>query len=309
MKTCLKQFTEIKNEVEYNYFKDIIELTQILMEKPMDEEIIEKIKSFREKNKHQDCDDILFDLLNYYATIARPTFRQSIIESFSQLNFKEFFITKIPKLRPNFFDYFYQKKVILFKDDDKEDEYNTNDNDMDLFITIYEPGTLKYIIKEDDIESFKNIVNNCQTEFDYGQTLEVSDNCPEYYVKMKKKEISLLSLAAFYGSIKIFNYIYINNRMELAFQDILIAPFAIAGGNLNIIHICEQNNLCNFNSCLKQSIMFHRYEVSDWLLTNYSCETISIRRTLQSYNFQAFLFFSLNEKIKTNSYDNVFFNC
>ena len=72
-----------------------------------------------------------------------------------------------------------------------------------------------------------------------------------------------------------------------------IVKYAVVGGNKEIIHILEQNNI-SFDSCFEVSVQYHRYEVSDWLLTHYKCEEFDITKTFDYHNLKAFIFLKEN---------------
>ena len=65
-----------------------------------------------------------------------------------------------------------------------------------------------------------------------------------------------LEVSALFGSVKCFKYLMISG--EEANEN--ICKYAIAGGNIEIIHICEQNGL-QFDNCLDVSSFYHRYEL------------------------------------------------
>ena len=177
-----------------------------------------------------------------------------------------------------------------------------------FFFSVYEPDSLKYILKEDDLEAFKQYIYDINSKskfpFDYEQMISINYQCPSFYVENNQNSISLNKFAAFYGSTKIFDFISAN----LQNLGPKIEKYVIAGGNKHIIQTCVQENI-SFDFCFEQSIRFHRYDISDWLLINYNCETIDYKYILHSYNFQALLFMAINDYDITKSYTNFFNSC
>ena len=101
--------------------------------------------------------------------------------------------------------------------------------------------------------------------------------------------IHTLKFIAFYGSVKSFKYFLLNDA-EISSN---LNKYAIAGGNLEIIHIVEQRGI-KFDNCLTTSIIFHHNSIANWLMDNYECETIKFETALEAYNFQVFLFLYYN---------------
>ena len=82
-------------------------------------------------------------------------------------------------------------------------------------------------------------------------------------VMYSRTKFTYLQLMALFGSLNCFKYAISTDAYDI--ND--IAKYAVAGGNKEIIHILGQN--VSFDSCFEVSVKYHRYEVSDWLLTNH----------------------------------------
>jgi ankyrin repeat protein len=77
---------------------------------------------------------------------------------------------------------------------------------------------------------------------------------------------TLIQVAAFFGAIKCFNLL-LSLGAELRAVDHsnrTVPHFAIAGGNIEIIRLCQQHDL-DFIGALHVAIRFHRNEFFDWL--------------------------------------------
>ncbi|OHT08525.1 hypothetical protein TRFO_22955 [Tritrichomonas foetus] len=74
-----------------------------------------------------------------------------------------------------------------------------------------------------------------------------------------------IACAAFFGSIKCFKYLLMNgSRLELS-----IESFAVSGGNLEIIHICQQHGYNHFSGTMFSCIKYHRYDIFEWIIQNF----------------------------------------
>ena len=103
--------------------------------------------------------------------------------------------------------------------------------------------------------------------------------------------ISLLDLCCLLGSNNCFKYFYTNDCEPSPKAN----EYCIIGGNFEIIQILNYHNIINFNNCIKTSIEYHQYSISDWLLANYQTESISESDCIRNYNFQFLLFNHYNE--------------
>ena len=79
--------------------------------------------------------------------------------------------------------------------------------------------------------------------------------------------------------------------------------FAVSGGNLEIIHLCEQKGL-EFEDCLIVSSFYHRFEIFEWLNTHFNYEEIPLAELIEFFNEPLFYSYSLsgsNVEIKDKS--------
>ncbi|EAY17172.1 hypothetical protein TVAG_303920 [Trichomonas vaginalis G3] len=81
------------------------------------------------------------------------------------------------------------------------------------------------------------------------------------------------------------------------------APYAVFGGNLELIENLEANKI-KFDNCLEYSIATHHNDISDYLLMKYKCEEIDANLCLQYFNIKAFYFCLQNGLTKTPFYEN-----
>ena len=120
------------------------------------------------------------------------------------------------------------------------------------------PSNLARAIRNDDVEKFQEI--SSQANFDFNQTIK-----PSLYERcsfINKEDVSLVDYAAFFGSIKCFRFLLLNGqKIKSTFK------YAVAGGNLEIIHHCEQNQT-SFERSYQAAIEFHRNDIFYYLYEN-----------------------------------------
>lgn len=111
------------------------------------------------------------------------------------------------------------------------------------------------IIKNDDFDAFQNL--SSQTKFNLKEEIEMT-----FYLKNSfLKKASLIEISAFYSAIKIFKFLIMSNVTVSS----NLAEYAVAGGNFEIIHICEDYN-CDFKNTPQIAIRFHRNDIFYWLI-------------------------------------------
>ena len=157
--------------------------------------------------------------------------------------------------------------------------------------TIYPIDSIEYFIKEDDITMFMNYLANNVT-LNLNNLLDSNHQYSFNFIPSPKR-ILPISLSVFYGSIKIFKYLIMN---EACLQE-NTPIYATAGGNRDIIQLIIQQG-GNFDNVFYFSVIHHRYDLSDWLLLNYECEKIPLSCCLTSFSYDAFVFLVINKKCK-----------
>ena len=69
-----------------------------------------------------------------------------------------------------------------------------------------------------------------------------------------------------------------------------ICKYAIAGGNMEIIHLIEQKGM-KFENCLEIAVEYHHFELFEWLNTHFEYEPITIHKCLEYYNIPVFYYY------------------
>ena len=129
----------------------------------------------------------------------------------------------------------------------------------------------------DDLKSVQSMVlNNLQFDF----------KC-----KFEPEDVNLLDIAAFYGSIKCFRYLLLNDS---PFSDD-IGAFAVAGGSIEIIKLIEAIDMNRLDTavCCRASIVFHRYYILFHIIKDlhYQPNAFDVETSINSLNFVAYAFF------------------
>ena len=163
----------------------------------------------------------------------------------------------------------------------KPPDYDAKKNSL---YDIYKKESLHYILQEDDFESLKKYMTLKKIE----KELILPYNSPMYQ-QTKKRNVLLLGFCAYYGSINCFKFLLSMKHV----LDSSAVEMSIAGGNQDIIKIIEQNGH-SLNTQFTRSVQYHHYEISEYLLSHYKCESFSLSLAMQYYDFRSFLFLILN---------------
>ena len=167
-------------------------------------------------------------------------------------------------------------------------EYNTNNPLEYKKFVLY---SIENVFKEDNPQKF--IEDSAKPSFSFEYVMKDAF-VPGIDSVLKTDKLSYMQLIALYGSIKCFKFAVLDNSFSID----NIEKYAIAGGNYEIIHILESKNV-SFDHCLEVSLIYHRYELFEWLCQHYKCEDIKLDQTIKWHNCNAFRYM-LN---KTNAID------
>ena len=153
-------------------------------------------------------------------------------------------------------------------------------------------------IKKDDITGFTNYL------FQTGKTISDFDmkndrfSYLSFFDTKDQRPKNPLDLSALYGSILIFKYCIMNNCIPT----LETCKYAIAGGNFEIIHLLEQKAL-SYDNCREISIAYHRYELTEWIETNYKHSPFDSLSVLWYLNFKALIYYEKQEEINCFNYE------
>lgn len=144
------------------------------------------------------------------------------------------------------------------------------------------------LIRNDDVHTFQSILSQSDEKNVLRSPIPLSSKIFEVnnYL-LAKSSLTFLNYAAYYGSVQIFKYIFSKLDTLGSIYDI---EYAIAGGNSEIIHIYEEYfneqkeenendedeeaankfRIRYLRTMLKASLYFHRNEITEYLISNYS---------------------------------------
>ncbi|OHT09025.1 hypothetical protein TRFO_22173 [Tritrichomonas foetus] len=143
-------------------------------------------------------------------------------------------------------------------------------------------------IRNDDLENFQKII--VLSNEDLNQLIPMS-----FYQRdtiFKNGHYNFIEYAAFYGAVKCFKFL-LKNMAPISHKkkDNLLGKCAIAGGNFEIIHLCQQEK-SSFLCCLEYAIKYHKNDVAEWLIDNNYDEILLKHSTdlcIRHYNIRVLL--------------------
>ena len=165
--------------------------------------------------------------------------------------------------------YFFNDIKNFIDDELREKIFNSIKNQEDSFDENRKIGEnetkICQLIRKDLIDEFISFVN--QNSLSLMMKIELSIFETNRFI-IKRKNPSLIEYAAFFGSIQIFRYLYLN-KVELT-QSLWL--YAIHGRNPEIIHILEEKQIVpsdvSYFECFDECIKCHHNEIADYIKLN-----------------------------------------
>ena len=193
-------------------------------------------------------------------------------------------------------DEFHEEKRVFFQN---IEELSNNDWELhkQLLREGNNPSSIAKAIRNDNVEILQEIAS--QSNFDFNQII-----LPSVYERVpfvNQKYVSLIDYAAFFGSIKCFKFLLLNG------SDLTRAiKFAIAGGNMEIIKLCEQNStptqdLCEMAIVSFQNDIFHYFYDRDPGIFDESHYSHFYKICVKHHNYDL-LFFLERKCVKINEH-------
>lgn len=134
----------------------------------------------------------------------------------------------------------------------------------------HNPDPIATLIRDDDVEKLQKLISQTNMQIDTKLNKTIFESC--VFLNNKIDPPSLIEYAAYFGSIKCFKFLY----QQLPALPKKISEYAVAGGDYEIIHLCEMKKAEFDSNCLNLAIRFFRNEILDYLEENFSFEkTIS----------------------------------
>ena len=137
------------------------------------------------------------------------------------------------------------------------------------------------LIRNDMIDEFITYVN--QTNLPLSSKIKPS--IFETNSFLIKKRPSLIEYSAFFGSIQIFRYLYLN-KIQLTPS---LWIYAIHSQNPELIHLLEENDVqpddISYEKCFQESIKCHHIELTNYIQNNLLVDKNKINENLVGYTF------------------------
>ncbi|KAH0793308.1 ankyrin repeat protein [Histomonas meleagridis] len=280
-----KLISDVRSTKEYEFLKETDEFIRLLFssQEKDEDDVIQKTIDYLKAHPTQTC--FLVKLLSYFTSV-RPKQWKFITKVYRTL------LAQFPDQASEIIHLstgsvlFYQLLSSQGIVESREGVSNMPKVNP-IIITVYSPDSLCYYIKEDELENFQNYLSKNPT-FNINQKIPSPQYTAPFYVCFELS-IDLLSLSAFYGSLQIFKYL-IEQNVQITKRCSL---YAVAGGHSDIINILKEKGV-SFSDCFYTSVQYHRYELSDLIITKYGQQKMPLCDTIYFYHYEAFLYSLLN---------------
>ncbi|OHT06850.1 hypothetical protein TRFO_25020 [Tritrichomonas foetus] len=147
-------------------------------------------------------------------------------------------------------------------------------------------------IRQDIIDEFVDIVSRTNLPLDSKIPYSLYERC--IYISDSP---SIIEYAAFFGAVDIFKYL-ITNKVRPSSN---LTYFAVAGGNIEIVHLCEQMK-CDFSDAVDAALLFHRDEILDYIFgLGYEYTKKSFLACIEGYNYGHF-YNVFNDQTECNNF-------
>ena len=177
----------------------------------------------------------------------------------------------------------------LEKGDDLFDENRMNGENEDYIC---------YLIRNDMIEDFIVYINKNNTSLSKSINPSIFESNPF----LLKNKPNLIEYSAFYGSIQIFKFLFMN-KIDLKPS---LWLYVIHGRNPDLIHFLEENHIkpkdTSFKECLNESLKCHHIELTNYIQNNLypnpnENEFYLFSKSYRYYNYSCFPKELINEYV------------
>lgn len=227
-------------------------------------------------------DDLTLILVQFQDQLTKYFENKSILNMYPFETFKFFILhfsdLNIVKLEPNKMieahQYFSPEMNFTFHRK-KTDDFQSEEEFIQFRRSGRNGRKICEIIRNDNLSEFQQILSST--------TAKITDTIPpslfERFEMINQKGIGFIEYSAFFGSINIFKFL-LANKVKVPPN---LGQFAIAGGNYEIVHLCEEQNV-SFDDCLKVAIQFKQDELVEYLLNNYQLTSDLYEIAFKSFN-------------------------
>ena len=130
----------------------------------------------------------------------------------------------------------------------------------------FEYDSVGRAIKYDDLSTLQQIIQFSENFSQQRINLNI------FSTILARYQVSPLQLAAFYSSILCFKFLSLNSH-----EFIEISPFAVAGGDPQIVQLCKEKCEMNIPWCLHSATQFRQYDILQWIFNNFDISEIELR--------------------------------
>lgn len=145
----------------------------------------------------------------------------------------------------------------------KDEKFNKKVSEV---FSIYKENTVQYFICWDRVDDLKKSLSS-----------------PKVEVDSSAESMTLLDLAAKFGSVQCFKYLIEINNKPTKFTN----SYAIEGGNTEIIKFLAENQNVRFENCIPDAISSNRNELADWIKSRCTVANINLAQCLKASNYVA----------------------
>ncbi|KAK8875450.1 hypothetical protein M9Y10_005616 [Tritrichomonas musculus] len=137
----------------------------------------------------------------------------------------------------------------------------------------YYPSPLYKAIVEDDVDTFQSILskNNFSVNYIFENSIYERVHAIDY-------NLSLLQVAAIYGSLNVFKFLWMQSDIDIKGN---LLCYAYSGRNRDIIHLCEQK--CSFDNVINFAISSHQNDLVDYFIENFEDKLIEDDEYILNY--------------------------
>ena len=259
--------------------REEIDLIESIVNVSKDKEALcEKVINYIKKHSPENCELFILSCLKRIAVI-RPKEREDLFFIIDSI-FKNCSIDISNVYLFDIIDDMMKQRGLMPIDE--------NDSNYDEHVFDFaNKGTIDRAIYDDNLDDLKEILVVID-ESQKNELININGYLP-FWIDFIKGKVTQLDAAALFGSIKCFKYLMMNQ--DNITDDTCV--FAVAGGNSEIIHICEQKGL-KFEKCLRCASTYHRFEIYDWLNQHFEHEKVPLTSFNWSYCEPLFYYNVLN---------------
>lgn len=210
----------------------------------------------------------------HYAILIRPCQFQNISNAIKQ-------IKKVIDIKPRntaIFNYGHNSENVTYLVSDTT-KYELIE-DLEQILINDDIGPFIKFAEKQNMASSRSFISKNESFFGF-----LDSNCA----------ISLPALTCFYGAIKCFNYLCLNE----SFDANNLVKFAVAGGNMEIIRRLEQRNI-SFNNCYSTAIKYHRHQILKFLIEK-KCKGDEKIKQIATFSYNYLAFFNIEKKKPTQA--------